>query len=96
MEVFARIKKRPKHKIRSGNFVPAWYVRTEKWKVIGWDTEAPVLFDMINDIGETTDLAGEHPEVVQQLKGKFAKWMDRNAKPAVFPAEQFDKFKAVR
>jgi hypothetical protein len=23
---------------------PAWYVRTENWKLVGWDTLPPMLF----------------------------------------------------
>ena len=92
----AKYDERPKHKIRSGNFPPAWYVRTEKWKLMGWDDEEPVLFDMQNDIGETTDLSREHPETVRDLKKQFAAWLDQQQPPVVFPMEQFEKLKAVQ
>lgn len=83
----------PKSKIRSGNFSPAWYVRTEKWKLVGWDTKEPVLFDMQNDIGETDDLAKQYPETVQDLRQQFNHWLDAKPVPAVFPASQFGKLK---
>lgn len=90
-----KYKQRPKHEIRSGNFPPAWYVRTEKWKLMGWDDEAPVLFDMEKDIGETNDLSSQYPETVRDLKKQFAAWLDRQQPPVVFPMEQFEKLKAV-
>lgn len=91
----AELKAAPKSKIRSGNFPPAWYVRTEKWKLVGWDTKAPVLFDMQNDIGETTDLAAQHPETVQKLKTQFVNWLNTQSEPAVYPESQFGKLKTL-
>lgn len=91
----AKYSKRPKHEIRSGNYPPAWYVRTEKWKLIGWDDEAPVLYDMQKDIGETTDLSGKYPETMDQLKKQYAAWINQQQQPACFPHEQFGKLKAV-
>ena len=91
----AKYARRPKHPVRSGNFPPAWYVRTEKWKLMGWDDEAPVLFNMEKDIGETTDLAKKHPETVDHLKKQFAEWIAQQQPPARFPKEQFEKLKAV-
>ena len=91
----AEYAKKPKHKIRSGNYPPAWYVRTEKWKLVGWDNEEPVLFDMQKDIGETTDLSQEYPETVSKLKKQFAGWIKQQQAPARFPEEQFEKLKAV-
>lgn len=92
----AELKQAPKSEIRSGNFPPAWYVRTEKWKLVGWDTKAPVLFDMQKDIGETTDLSDEYPEVVGNLKAQFAKWFEDQAEPAVYPESQWGKLRQVQ
>jgi len=91
----AKYAKRPKHEIRSGNFPPAWYVRTEKWKLVGWDDEEPVLFDMQKDIGETSDLSSQYPETVRSLKKQFAAWMAQQQQPVVFPIEQYEKLEAV-
>lgn len=90
------LKKEPKSAIRSGNFPPAWYVRTKKWKLIGWDTQTPVLFNMQKDIGETTDLAGSYPEVVSDLKTQFVKWFEELADPAIYPESQWGKMRQVQ
>lgn len=37
-------------------------------------TEAPKLFDLENDPGETTDLAAAHPEIVQELTRAYDAW----------------------
>ena len=87
--------KRTKHKIRSGNFPPAWYVRSEKWKLVGWDNEAPVLFDMLTDIGETTDLSQKYPEIVDQLKKQYSEWINQQKQPARFPKEQYESLKTA-
>lgn len=41
----------------------AW--RTQRWKLI--DAPRPELYDLQRDPGESTDVAAEHPEVVQRL-----------------------------
>jgi uncharacterized sulfatase len=92
----AELAAKPKHKIRSGNFPPAWYVRTEKWKLVGWDSKEPVLFDMTTDIGETTDLSQKYPEIVSGLKKQFAQWLKKQKDPAVFPEVQFGKLRAIQ
>lgn len=92
----AELKALPKQSIRSGNYPPAWFVRTEKWKLVGWDAKAPVLFDMEKDIGETTDLAEKYPEVVSDLKRRFDGWLQRQATPAVYPESQFGKLKTLK
>lgn len=55
-------------------------VRSGKWKLhtvktIGWDKKQgafPVsLYDLETDIGETNNLAGQHPEIVDRLKKKM-------------------------
>ena len=50
---------------------------------------------MQKDIGETTDLAAKHPEVVAQLTKQFSNWIKQQKSPARFPMEQFEKLKAV-
>lgn len=34
------------------------------------------LFDLENDIGETTNVAAEHPEIVERLKAEYDAWFD--------------------
>ena len=45
----------------------------------GWSTDAPlghkiVLYDLLNDPGETTNLAEQFPEIVMRLDAKYAQW----------------------
>ena len=45
----------------------------------GWPTDAPlghkiVLYDLLNDPGETTNLAERFPEIVMRLDAKYAQW----------------------
>jgi arylsulfatase A-like enzyme len=54
-------------------------VRSGRYKVIRPATGQDVpleLYDIINDFGETSDVAKSHPEVVRRLKGEFEKWFD--------------------
>lgn len=34
------------------------------------------LYDLVNDRSETTNVAGQHPEIVSQLKAEYDKWFD--------------------
>ncbi len=34
------------------------------------------LFDLSTDIGEKRDLSSERPEVLEQVKGRFAAWKE--------------------
>lgn len=58
-------------------------VRTDAWKLVrnsGFGREqapagAPLeLFDMQNDPSETRDVSAEHPQVVQDLRRRYAEW----------------------
>jgi arylsulfatase A-like enzyme len=67
-------------------------VREGKWKLClcpgsgGWSNPRPgkepsgapavQLFDLDNDIGEKTNLADKHPEVVERLTKQLQKWVD--------------------
>ena len=56
-------------------------VRSGKWKLIVVEQEGrkvdklqtPKLYDLEADIGETTDLAAQNPDVVKQLMGHIEK-----------------------
>jgi arylsulfatase A-like enzyme len=54
--------------VRSGKWKLALPLE-EKWVSFGGKTEvsAGALYDVVGDPGETTDLSGEHPEVVRRL-----------------------------
>ena len=49
-------------------------VRRGDWKLLSPGTGLAQLFDLANDIGETTDLAASRPEVVAELEAELADW----------------------
>ncbi len=63
---------------------PAGAIRKGNYKLIEWFEgsiagvgEPYSLFDLAQDPGETTDLAGEHPELVRQLADELQAWRKR-------------------
>lgn len=68
-------------------FGPQRAVRRGNWKLVDWrDFEAKTnsgwqLFDLAGDIGETTDLAGRHPEIVAALSAEWSRWNASNREP---------------
>ena len=50
----------------------SWYVRSGKWKLIGWNSDTPLLFDVSADPGEYKNLAAQYPEVVNDLHKEFS------------------------
>ena len=56
---------------RSGGEGPI-AARRGRWKLLWNDrAEDPELFDLANDVAESRDVAGEHPEVVAQLMAEL-------------------------
>ncbi len=48
-------------------------VRMGNWKAVRKGTKKPIeLFDLLKDIGETTDIAAEHPDVVATIEDYLA------------------------
>lgn len=84
-----------KVEVRAAKHPPAWYVRTEKWKLMGWDLIHPVLIDMENDISERHDLSAQYPEVVSDLKKQFVDWFAQQADPLVYPDSQWGKLRTL-
>jgi len=52
-------------------------VRQGKWKLVALHGEPWELYDLEADRTELNDLAGEHPEKVEQLKGLYQSWAQR-------------------
>jgi arylsulfatase A-like enzyme len=50
-------------------------IRTADWRMHRFSDHVE-LYDMHKDIGETTDIAGNHPEVVASLKTKMDRWVE--------------------
>jgi arylsulfatase A-like enzyme len=57
-------------------------VRKGDWKLVQYGTNPIELYDLAADIGETNDLAAEHPEVVEELERAFQEWQAEMVEPA--------------
>lgn len=49
-------------------------MRRGDWKIIRFKNAAPQLYNLKTDIGETTNLADENPELVQDMLAEIAAW----------------------
>ena len=57
-------------------------VRQGNWKLVKPSlAEGPMLFDLAADIGETKDLAAQHPDKVRQLQQRWDAWNAGNIPP---------------
>lgn len=61
-------------------------LRADGWKLIVPSPGKPELFDTLRDPGETVDLAAQHPERVEMLLARLAKW--RQEALASLPGDQ--------
>lgn len=59
-------------------------VRKGKWKLLEFGDGYSQLYDLAADIGEKVDRSAEHPAIVKELRGLFAKWSGEMA-PAAWP-----------
>ncbi len=55
-------------------------VRTDKWRAVNAQKKAGkfgrwALFDMETDPGETTDVAGKHPEIITKMQKQYQEWL---------------------
>jgi arylsulfatase A-like enzyme len=57
-----------------------WAIRSGNWKLVA-EKDRIELFDLEEDLSETTDLAAKHPKVVSELKDKYNAWLDEMADP---------------
>lgn len=55
-----------------------WAVREGDWKLVK-ARNVEGLFNLADDIGETTDLSGNYPEIVDRLKSKHQVWHQKNS-----------------
>jgi arylsulfatase A-like enzyme len=54
---------------------PSGAVREGDWKLIEWyEDGSRELFNVREDVGESKNLAAEHPDIVQKLADKLAAW----------------------
>ena len=60
---------------RAGRFSA---VRRGDWKLLQLSTLGPRLYNLASDLGEKTNLAEKHPEIVRDLAAAFAAWDQSN------------------
>ena len=61
---------------------PESTVRDGRWKLgYEYETQSWHLYDLVTDIGETTDLVEERPDVVTRLGGELLRWLDSTDAP---------------
>ena len=60
---------------------PNWAIRDGHWKLT-YAAKRYWLYDLAEDIGEITNLAEKHPEVVQRITAKYEEWNTGNIEPA--------------
>jgi arylsulfatase A-like enzyme len=64
------------HYSNQGGF-PGGAIRTSHWKLIErYEDGRRHLYHLGQDVGETTDVAGKHPEIVQQMTADLHSWYD--------------------
>lgn len=65
------------HYNRHPHNFPSGVVRSGDFKLIeNYETGESLLFNLANDLGETTDLAATHPDVRRKLEQKLSTWRD--------------------
>lgn len=67
-----------------------WAIRSGDWKLVCADKATePSLYNLADDIAETTDLSAQQPQRVRELREKFETW----AKPLPPPKYKYNERK---
>lgn len=67
--------KQPPHDALYWRFGPQMAIRMGNYKLVqGRDENERALYDLAADIGETKDLAADHPDVLKDLTAKYEAW----------------------
>jgi uncharacterized sulfatase len=75
--------------------LPDLAVRSGKWKFLcEYDGSQPELYDIASDLGESKNVAGEHPKVVTRLTKSLLEW--HQSMPTDNGATYVDKRKKMR
>ena len=86
----------PPHKALYWRFGPQMAIRKGPWKLVRYDlaadggrgTSEAKLYDLRDDIGETTDLTRRHPQRAKNLQRSWDRWNARNVAPLWPSAER--------
>ncbi len=71
----------PHYQVDKGS-KPSSAIRSGDWKlVVLYESQEAKLFDLSSDIGETTDLSKENPEVAMRLQAQLAAYLDEIEAP---------------
>jgi arylsulfatase A-like enzyme len=64
-----------------------WAARAGDWKLVrdGRESEAMQLYHLVEDIGESQDLAHDKPDQAEMIRRQYDRWNDGN-KPSFFPS----------
>jgi arylsulfatase A-like enzyme len=70
---------------------PSVVVRRGDWKLIHlFETGESELYHTGDDIGETTDVAAQHPERVKELNARIREWIEESKAPRMTPNPEYD------
>jgi len=58
-----------------------WAVRCGAWKLVCNGGETPELYQLVDDIGETVDLAQQEPARVAEMQSRFERWSEQLVAP---------------
>jgi arylsulfatase A-like enzyme len=58
-----------------------WAIRQGDWKLVKNGSEPLSLYNLADDVGETINLAAEHPERLQALQDEWNQWDTLNQEP---------------
>ena len=56
-------------------------IRKGNWKLVKLDRRPTELYDLSNDIKESTNLAEQNPDIVEELSKALSKWDSELSKP---------------
>jgi arylsulfatase A-like enzyme len=66
-------------------------VRQDQWKLYRFGTSPWQLFDLENDVRESSDLSGEHPERVSSMVSAAERWSGSHQAPRWFDSEAVEQ-----
>lgn len=79
------------HYNRHPQSFPAGVIRAGDWKLIeSFETGKLSLYNLVQDIGETKDLAEQEPEKVKQLHAKLKAWQKQVGADMMTPNPQYE------